>query len=159
MKVIKSIFYVFIIANLLACSMKTVELEHAKDPDLTKICRNAFVDWHAASHMVDYYNYKCAQRAIEQGYVLKDASLASKDFTIPKAPSGTRWNEALALKELSVARITKEKYGYILGMLEMDYRAKVSKAMSEFELGKITKEELDNIKEEASEEFYGISNK
>ena len=155
MKIIKSIIFVLIISNLAACSMKTVELAHAKDSNLTKVCRHAFIEWRAASHMVDYYNYKCAQRAIKQGYLLNDLTLTSKDFSIPKAPSGASWNEALALKELSAGRITKEKYGYILGMLEMEYRAKVSKSKPELKSGKITKEEFDNIKKEASEEFFG----
>lgn len=156
MKLIKSIFYVLIISSLSACSMKSVKLAHANDPDLIKVCRHAFIDWRAASHMVDFYNFKCAQRAIEQGYLLGDSNLSSKDFSIPEAPSGKTWNEALALKELSADRITREKYGYILAVLEMKYRAKISKAKSELESGKITKEEFDNIKEEASEAFYGV---
>ena len=113
MKLIKSIFYVLIITNLLGCSMKAVELVHAENEDLTKTCRNAFIEWHAASHMVDYYNYKCAQRAIKQGYLLKDESLASKDFSIPDSPSGQHWNQALALKELDVGRLTQEKFDNI----------------------------------------------
>ncbi|BBM02059.1 hypothetical protein [Microbulbifer sp. GL-2] len=136
--------------------MKAEKLVHAEDPSLTKVCRNAFIDWRSASHMVDYYNYKCAQRAIKQGYLLKDSNLTSKDFSIPEAPSGANWNEVLALEELSAGRITKEKYGYILGLLEMEYRAKVSKAKSEFESGKITKKKFDNIKKEAAEVFYGV---
>ncbi|BBM02440.1 hypothetical protein GL2_25140 [Microbulbifer sp. GL-2] len=137
--------------------MKTVKLTHAKDPDLTKVCRNAFIDWHAASHMVDYYNYKCAERAMKQGYVLNDSDFASKDFAIPEAPLGVRWSEATALKELHSGSITREKYGYILGMLEMEYRRKMSEAKSDLESGRITKEEFESIKNEAIIAFFGTS--
>jgi len=37
----------------------------------------------------------------------------------------------------------------------MEYRLTVSKAQKEIELGKITREEFEDIKEEAAEAFYG----
>lgn len=155
MKTIKRLFVVVIATNLWSCSMRSVELQHAEDPGLTKTCRNAFFDWHAASHMVDYYNYHCAQRAISQGYVLNDPTMAAKDFSIPAAPDGANWNEALALEELDAGRLSEQKYGYIIGMLEMAYRATISQAKADFQAGKLSKDAFDNIKKEAYNAFYG----
>lgn len=135
--------------------MQAIELKHATQKGESKTCRNAFFDWHAASHMVDYYNYHCAQRAIAQGYVLEDIEFLGKDFSIPTEPQSGVWTEAKALSALKSNAISEQKYGYIIGMLEMTYRESIEKAKAEYKAGGITKAVFEQRKQQAYDAFYG----
>ena len=76
-----------------------------------------------------------------KGYQLSDESILDKDYSIPLAPEGKSWSNSLAKEEFSKGRISEEKLGSILALVEYHYWMKLRDAEDDLTHSVITQAE------------------
>jgi hypothetical protein len=153
LNIIKFLFITLLVSS---CSGREIDILNTEG----KVVGGCYggVDWHfyGMQDTIDYQLYSCYKESVGKGLTISDASLLTKDFTLPPVPDGfQQWNKKLAMHHYRKNDITEQKLGYILGAIEITYTNVVWPARDDLADGKISQAEFNKIEKKAKFIWHG----